>query len=166
MGTNHGSRPIRSDDVSAMDAPTVVHTRPLPVHDGRWHTPVDQGSPRPWTPAVLAAAGILAFAVVLTCILLFANAARGSGHDVRNPPLPAVSTTMSATPTVVPGAPVPSSAAPDFSPTATASAITGPASPVPPSATPGRSVGPPKPGPKPTVRQRLHDLFPRLFPNP
>ncbi|EHB59325.1 hypothetical protein MycrhDRAFT_1761 [Mycolicibacterium rhodesiae JS60] len=102
---------------------------------------------RNWFSAVLGALGIGALGVLVAAVVSMSHE---SAHPVRQP-RPAATTTAAAVP-VHSAAPVPSpSAQPptSWSVTAVASTL------VPPPAAPKR---------EPSVRQRLHDMFPRLIP--
>ncbi len=106
---------------------------------------------------VLGALGMVALATLVAAVIAMANrSAEPAGPSAV--PTPAAPTTAAATTTAVapsPSASVKPAPAPPFSSvTATASTLA-----PPPVLRPGA------PEPKPGVRERLHDLFPRLFPN-
>ncbi|MBB3606206.1 protein-disulfide isomerase [Mycolicibacterium sp. BK556] len=104
---------------------------------------------RNWFSAVLGALGILALGVLVAAVVSMSHE---SAHPVGQP-RPAATTTASVVP-VHSTAPVPSSSAQppaSWSVTAVASTL----------ATPPAPAAQPR---EPSVRQRLHDMFPRLIP--
>ena len=163
-----------------------------PADDETWTWSVDDrtteladfsGQPRAWSSVVLAVAGIVTLAVLVICVVIVANDSTRPPHVVplSVPPLP---TTAAPAPTMqssVPGSPMAPVAPPEFRPTVTASTVavapsvvpapvvpvpTGPAPVVPAPTGHPPAAAARTPAPKPSVRQRLHDLFPRLFPDP
>ena len=183
-----GGHVILAGDANSRETPTTVLTGPLPfgdkhdgyraADDGPWAWSVEDraGSsvqPRSWSSAVLGAAGIAVLAALVIGVLVVANASTAPVHIVA----PSTRTTQAPAPTPTSGAPGPSLAPvapPAFSPTATASTVNvappvmpAPVMPAPVSrAAAPVPAAPRTPGPKPTIRQRLHDLFPRLVPDP
>lgn len=185
-------RPRRQGTISSTtspqpsaDTPTTATTRPLYVGTGHdvsaavdaldeaerpWSSSVavpeselsDFTPERRWTSVLLGALGILALATLVVAVIGVANSSSGPAREAPPPPVPSTAavTTTAATPSPS-AAPRPSGAAaqpPAYSSvTATASTVVAP---------PPPAVQPDAPGPKPNVRQRLHDLFPRLLPNP
>lgn len=126
--------------------------------------PPDFSRRQRWMPVLLGALGIVVLAVLIARVIAVANDSTKPDADTENAPAPTVTssvmaTSVPATTTAVPspsaGAPPASPSAPPPLPSVTATASTM-AIPPPPAA----------PEPNPDVRQRLHDLFPRIFPNP
>ena len=168
------------------DTPTTTTTRPLYVGtgydvgfaadalrddvDGPWSAAVDARNTalpdftpeRRWTSPVLGALGIAVLAALVIAVLTVAH--QSSEPTERAPAhVPPSTSPVAPSPAAPsPAAPAPSTPVPVAPPayssaTATASTVVAPPPPV---------VRPAEPQPKPGVRQRLHDLFPRLFPNP
>jgi hypothetical protein len=130
--------------------------------DGPWSAAVDAQHAalpdftpeRRWNSVVLGALGIVVLAVLVIAVITVAHQ---SSEPTERAPAPAPPSTSAVAPS--PAAPTPSAPPPATPPayssvTATASTVVAP----PPATAPG------EPQQKPGVRQRLHDLFPRLFP--
>ena len=173
MSSTHGTREADAD------TPATTTTRPLYVGtgfdvgfaaddsdvDGPWsaavdaqHTALPDFTPeRRWTSVVLGALGIVVLAVLVIAVITVAHQ---SSEPTERAPAPAPPSTSAVAPS--PAAPTLSAPPPATPPayssvTATASTVVAPAPPV---------MAPGEPQQKPGVRQRLHDLFPRLFPGP
>jgi len=116
---------------------------------------------RRWTTVALAVLGIIALAALVIGVLVVSSDSTRPQVDVQAPPPPSPTTTASAVPPPMaasPSAPPPAAPAPPPELIATATASTIVLAPPAPDW--------PAPEPNPGVQQRLHDLFPRLFPNP
>jgi hypothetical protein len=168
ISTTNGTREADTD------TPATTTTRPLYVGTGYdlgfaadvdrpWSAAVDSHHPalpdftkeRRWTSAVLSALGIVVLAALVIAVITVAHQ---SSEPTERAPVPAPPSTAAVAPS--PAAPTTSAPAPSAPPayssvTATASTVVAPPPPV---------IQPGEPQPKPGVRQRLHDLFPRLFP--
>ena len=111
---------------------------------------------RRWVSALLGGLGILALGILVAAVV---SVSHESAHPAGQPHPSATATTSIAPVPVNHSTPVPSpSAQPPTSWSVTAVASTlapPPAAPPPTSAAPQR---------EPSVRQRLHDMFPQLFP--
>ncbi|MCV7176367.1 hypothetical protein [Mycolicibacterium sphagni] len=136
MSTNATTRPE-----FAVDAPA---TKPLPLGTEPPH--------RRWVSSVLGALGILVLGVLVAAVVTVSHeSSRPIGQS--HPQAPAATSTTLPVSTVA-LAPQPSAPpSPSWSVAATASTLAAP--PSTPAATPKR---------EPSVRQRLHDMFPQLFP--
>jgi hypothetical protein len=175
---SRGGRAISSTtSPDTADTPATATTRPLYLGTGHdisaaahaldadqpWSSSAVAESELPdftpqrrWTSVVLAAAGIVALATLVVAVITMAD--RSSHPAEEAPPTP---TSVVASTTAV-SAPSPSPATPEAPPPVqTFSSVTATASTLapPPPVIPGATE------PKPGVRQRLHDLFPRLFPD-
>jgi len=177
MSSTNGTREADTD------TPTTTTTRPLYVGtgydvgfaadafrddvDGPWSAAVDAQNAalpdfapeRRWTSVLLGALGIVVLAALVIAVITVAH--QSSEPAGRAPAQVPPSTSAVAPSPVAPttSAPVPATPPAYSSVTATASTVVAPPPP-PPVMQPG------EPQPKPGVRQRLHDLFPRLFPGP
>ncbi|MFN8033292.1 MAG: hypothetical protein U0Q47_08335 [Mycobacterium sp.] len=116
---------------------------------------------RRWMSVLLGALGMLVLAALVAAVITVAHRSSEPAERAPGPVVPSTSSVapapaMSSAPSVAPAPATP----PAYSTvTATASTVVV-APPAPPVVQPGA------PEPKPGVRQRLHDLFPRLFPSP
>jgi hypothetical protein len=172
MSSTHGTREADAD------TPTTTTTRPLYVGTGYdvgfaadalgdvdepWSAAVDAQNTalpdftpeRRWTSVVLAALGIVVLAVLVIAVITVAHQ---SSQPTEQAPAPAPSSTSAVAPSpaaTTTSAPAPTTPPTYSSVTATASTVVAP---------PPPAIQPAEPQPKPGVRQRLHDLFPRLFP--
>lgn len=149
------------------DTPTTATTRPLyignlagaPVDDDApWSAAVAEETELPdftrqprWPSVLLAALGILVLAGLVAAVITMSHRP-SEPVDVDPVPVPP-STSTSAVPPP-PAAPTPAPAPAYSSVTATAATL----------APPPPVLQPEPTEPKPGVRQRLHDMFPRLFP--
>jgi cytoskeletal protein RodZ len=156
------------------DTPATTTTRPLYVGtgydlgiaddaDGPWSAAVDAqnaalpdfSQERRWTSVVLGALGIVVLAALVIAVITVAHQ---SSEPTEPVPAPAPTSTSAVVPSpaaTTTSAPAPTTPPTYSSVTATASTVVAPPPPV---------IQPGEPQPKPGVRQRLHDLFPRLFP--
>jgi hypothetical protein len=169
------------------DTPATTTTRPLYIGTGYdvgfaadeaddvdrpWSAAVDAQNTalldftpdRRWTSVLLGALGILVLAVLVAAVITVSHRSSEPAEHAPAPVPPSTSAAASspAMPAPSAAAPPPAAPAPTTPPayssvTATASTVVAPPPPV---------VQPGPPQPKPGVRQRLHDLFPRMFPNP
>lgn len=163
-----------SADHRTRDTSPGVDTLPLPL-PAEATTPVSVGAGRtrkPRSTEILAAAAFIALGALIAGVLIISNASSSkSGNDAPvTRPTPTTGTSASqplpSTPATLSASAV---APPELNPTATASTVV--VAPSPPLVTrrPGPGAIPSSAvpsAPKPNVRERLHDLFPRLFPNP
>ena len=109
---------------------------------------------RRWTPVLLGALGIMVLAALVAAVITVSHRSSEPAGPAPAPVPPSTSTVAFS-----PAMPAPPAVAPPAysSVTATASTMVAP----PPQVAPPRASQP-----NPGVRQRLHDLFPRLFPTP
>lgn len=169
----------REDDT---DTPTTTTTRPLYVGTGYdvdcaadalrddvdrpWSAGVDgQNTALPdftperrWTSVVLGALGIVVLAALVIAVIIVAHQSSQPTERAPAPLPPSTSAVAPSPPSPAPSVPVPVAPPAHSSATATASTVVPPPPPPP-------AMRPAEPQPKSGVRQRLHDLFPRLFPN-
>jgi hypothetical protein len=133
--------------------PTNATTGPDPIADTS--DPPTTRPQRRWTTVLLGASGILVLVVLVAAVITMSNA---SSHPAEQAPPTAPAPTSTSAVTTIPVASAPPALPPptSWSVTATASTL----------ATPPPPMHPGAPKPEPDVRQRLHDLFPRLFPGP
>ncbi len=163
-----------SADHRTRDTTTTVDTLPLAVPA---ETPFVVGTGRirnshRRSTAILAAAAIIALGALIAGVLIISNASSNRSERDAPVPRPAPTTSASASmpfPSTSAAASAPPVAPPELNPTATASTVV--VAPPPPAVTrrPDAGAIPPTAvpsAPKTNVRERLHDLFPRLFPNP
>jgi len=190
--TSIGSKqvtPWRSSTISSTngtreadaDTPATTTTRPLYVGtgydvgfaadafrddaDGPWSAAVDAQNTalpdftpeRRWTSVVLGALGIVVLAALVIAVITVAHRSSEPTEQAPAPVPPSTSAVAPSPATPTPSAPMPAAPPAYSSVTATASTVVAP---------PPPAVQPGEPQPKPGVRQRLHDLFPRLFPGP
>ena len=163
MSSTNGTREADAD------TPGTTTTRPLYVGTGDdtdepWSAGVDAHNAEPpdftverrWTSVLLGALGIVVLAGLVIAVITVSHL---SSEPSAHTPAPTRPSTSEVAYSVIP-APSPSPSPSPTSPpayssvTATASTVVAP----PPVIQRG------EPQPKPRVRQRLHDLFPRLFP--
>jgi len=161
------------------DTPATTTTRPLYVGTGYdlgfaadalrddldepWPAAVDAQSPalpdftpeRRWTSVLLGALGIVVLAALVIAVITVAHQSSESTGRAPAPVPPSTSAVAPSPAAPTTSAPVPATPPAYSSVTATASTVVAPPPPV---------MQPGEPQPKPGVRQRLHDLFPRLFP--
>ena len=179
----HAISSIHATREAGAETPATATTRPLYIGafpdpdlatdpilddgDGPWSASVavqstalpDFTPERRWTSVVLGALGILVLAALVAVVITVAH--RSSEPAERAPAPVAPSTSVASSPAMSsapPAAPVLTAPPAYSSVTATASTVVV-APPAPPVVQPGA------PQPNPGVRQRLHDLFPRLFPS-
>ena len=186
IGPKHVT-PRRSSTISSTnstreadaDTPATTTTRPLYVGtgydpgfaadavrddvDGPWSAAVDAQNTalpdftpeRRWTPVVLGALGIVVLAALVIAVITVAHRSSQPTEQAPAPAPPSTSAVAPSPATPTPSAPLPVAPPAYSSVTATASTVVTPPPPV---------MQPGEPQPKPGVRQRLRDLFPRLFP--
>ena len=161
MSSTNGTREADAD------TPATTTTRPLYVGTGGdtdepWSAGVDAHNAelpdftveRRWTSVLLGALGIVVLAGLVIAVITVSHL---SSEPSAHTPAPTRPSTSEVASSVIPApSPSPSPTSPPAysSVTATASTVVAP----PPVIQRG------EPQPKPRVRQRLHDLFPRLFP--
>ncbi|WP_328353365.1 hypothetical protein OG976_21575 [Mycobacterium sp. NBC_00419] len=164
-------------DQTTTDTPATATTRPLYVGTGNdvsaavdaldapWSSAVavadtelpDFTPRRRWTSVVLGALGIMALAALVVAVITMAHQSTEPAGPAAVPAPPVTTSAAATTTAVVPSPSAPADRAPPpafASVTATASTLA-----------PPPAVRPGGPDPKPGVRERLHDLFPRLFPD-
>ena len=141
--------------------------RPQPSPVGKWATESpDRTGRQRWTSLLLGVLGFFAVAALVVGVVTVAGGSSAPGVTAERPALTPVTSKVAATTTLAvpsPSANGPSTTEPPTAPaqpppydtvTATASSVV---------------VAPPPavvaPTPKPNLRERLHDLFPKLFPN-
>jgi hypothetical protein len=161
------------------DTPATTTTRPLYVGtgydlgfaadalrddaDGPWSEAVDAQNTalpdftpqRRWTSVVLGALGMVVLAAVVIAVIAVTHRSSQPTEQAPTPAPPSTSAVASLPSAPTPSPPVPAAPPAYSSITATASTVVPPPPPV---------MQPGEPQPKPGVRQRLRDLFPRLFP--
>jgi len=153
LGTGYGVG-VAADEDDALDGPWSAAV------DGYSSAVPDFTPQRRWTSALLGASGIAVLAALVNAVITVAHrSAEPTGHTGHTPaPVPSSTSAVAPSPAApAPSAPMPATPPAFSSVTATASTVLAPPPPV---------MQPGEPQPKPGVRQRLRDLFPRLFPGP
>ncbi|AQT80969.1 hypothetical protein B1R94_19460 [Mycolicibacterium litorale] len=146
FGSAHYHLPQSPDDEEVTAISMNATTRPL----DRATAPSAFSRGHRWMSAVLGALGIVVLAVLVAAVITMSHESSRPGEHAA-PASPAPSSTVAVSTSAAAPAPPTPAPHPSWSATATASTLA-----VPPTQVPQRQ--------EPSVRQRLHDMFPHLVP--